>query len=163
MLNNFVQHLYYNHEKAIIIFSTFCTSTNKISIFYFCILSFENMPGLFTRKRVNDISGSIKIHDIFYKLNQLHAVSRTWQCRQRKPSVMILFPTFRRILDCVLSGGARRRAVSTPERRNWNINLNKYFISSSRNRTRNQSCLQSHTCALCATTHIYSVVVNTKR
>ena len=47
--------------------------------------------------------------------------------------------------DCVLSGGTPRRAfASTPERRNQNINLNKYFISSSRDRTYNQSILQSH-------------------
>ena len=34
--------------------------------------------------------------------------------------------------------------ASTPERRNWNIKLNKYFISSNGHRTYSQSCLQSH-------------------
>ena len=34
--------------------------------------------------------------------------------------------------------------ASTPEQRNENINLNKYFISSSGDRTHNQSILQSH-------------------
>ena len=36
------------------------------------------------------------------------------------------------------------RFSSTPERRNGNINVNKYFIFSSGNRTHNQSILQSH-------------------
>ena len=36
------------------------------------------------------------------------------------------------------------RLTSTPERRNGNINLNKYFISSSGDRTHNQSVFQSH-------------------
>ena len=36
------------------------------------------------------------------------------------------------------------RLTSTPERRNGNINLNKYFISSSGDRTHIQSVLQSH-------------------
>ena len=35
------------------------------------------------------------------------------------------------------------RLASTPERRNGNIDLNKYFISSSGNRTHNQSVLKS--------------------
>ena len=43
------------------------------------------------------------------------------------------------------SGRTQRRAfASTPERRNGNINLGKYFISSSGARTHNQSVLQSH-------------------
>ena len=36
------------------------------------------------------------------------------------------------------------RFASTPERRNENINVNKYLISSSGGRTHNQSILQSH-------------------
>ena len=36
------------------------------------------------------------------------------------------------------------RLPSTPEQRNENINLSKYFISSSGERTHNQSVLQSH-------------------
>ena len=36
------------------------------------------------------------------------------------------------------------RLASTLERRNVNINLSKYFISSSEDRTHNQSVLQSH-------------------
>ena len=36
------------------------------------------------------------------------------------------------------------RLASTPERRNGNIHLSKYFISSSGDRTHNQSVLQSH-------------------
>ena len=46
---------------------------------------------------------------------------------------------------CVLSGRTQRRVfASTPERRNGNLNLSKYFISSSGDRTHNQSVLQSH-------------------
>ena len=36
------------------------------------------------------------------------------------------------------------RFASTPEQRNGNINLNKYFISSSGDWTHNQAVLQSH-------------------
>ena len=38
---------------------------------------------------------------------------------------------------------------ATPEGRNGNINLNKYFISSDGSRTHNQLCLQSHFVTLC--------------
>ena len=41
------------------------------------------------------------------------------------------------------------RVASTPERRNGNINSSKYFISSSGDRTHNQSVLQSHFVSLC--------------
>ena len=53
-------------------------------------------------------------------------------------------PSFRRVLDYVLSGGTERRAfVSTPEQRNKNVN--KYLISSSGDRTHNQSVtVKSH-------------------
>ena len=60
-------------------------------------------------------------------MNQLHAVSRTQQGRQREPSVRTLrspLPAdFWR--HCVLSSGTPR-FTSTPERRNENINVNKY-------------------------------------
>ena len=74
-----------------------------------------------------------------------HSVCRTQQGRQREPSVKTLrsslFAEFWR--HCVLSGGTQRRAcASTPERINENIN--KYFISTSGDRTHNQSRLQSH-------------------
>ena len=61
----------------------------------------------------------MKIYGFVFN-NQLHAVSRTQQDRQREPS------------------------IKTPERRNENINVNKYFISSSGCRTYNQPILQSH-------------------
>ena len=41
-----------------------------------------------------------------------------------------------------------------PERRNENINLNKYFISTSRDRIHNQLRLHSYTCAPCTTTDL---------
>ena len=64
--------------------------------------------------------------------NQLHAVSRTQQGRQREPSVKTLcFPFSAEFWrHCVLSGGTPRFAL-TPEQRNEIINLNKYLISSS--------------------------------
>ena len=44
-----------------------------------------------------------------------------------------------------LSGGIQRRAFTyTPEQQIGNLNLNKYFIFSSRDRTHNQSLLQPH-------------------
>ena len=49
--------------------------------------------------------------------------------------------------SCVWSGGTQRRALPrrrTPEHRNKNINVNKYYISSSEYRTQNQSILQTH-------------------
>ena len=73
---------------------------------------------------------------------QLHAVFRTQQSRQREPSVRTLrsplFAEFWRL--CLLRGGTQRRAfASKPEQRNGNINLNKYFIFTSGDRTYNQS------------------------
>ena len=79
----------------------------------------------------------------FSKKKQLHAVSCTQQDRQRESSVETLrcprSAEFWR--HCVLNGRIR---ASKPERRNGNIHLNKYFISSSLDRTPNQSVLQSH-------------------
>ena len=73
-------------------------------------------------------------------INQLHAVSRTQQGRQRELSVKTL-PTFCRILEAlrVEWQNSTSRLTSTPERRKGNINLSKYFISSSGDRTHNQS------------------------
>ena len=76
---------------------------------------------------------------VFY---QHHTVSRTKQDRQREPNVKTLrSPSFRRILALRAEG---RNCASTPERINGKNNLNKYLISSNRNRTHNQSLLQSH-------------------
>ena len=56
------------------------------------------------------------------------------------------FLTFCPILEALLVEwqNSTPHLTSTPERRNGNINLNKYFISSSGDRTHNQSVLQSH-------------------
>ena len=56
------------------------------------------------------------------------------------------FPTFCRIMEAmrVKRQNSTPRFALTTERRNGNINLSKYFISSSGNRTHNQSVLQSH-------------------
>ena len=75
---------------------------------------------------------------------QLQAVSRTLQVRQREPSVKILRSPlsveFRK--HCVLSGRTQRRACRRHQ--SGIINSSKYFISSSGDRTHNQSVLQSH-------------------
>ena len=80
------------------------------------------------------------------EINQLHAVSRTQQGRQRESSVKThhfpLSTEFWR--HCVFSGGTKRRALPRPERRNENITLSKYFISSNGDRNHNQSILQSY-------------------
>ena len=54
------------------------------------------------------------------------------------------FPNFRRTRFFVISRNSTPRFASTPERRIENINLNKYFILSSVDRTHSQSILQSH-------------------
>ena len=79
------------------------------------------------------------------KSNQFHAVSRTQEDRQREPSVKILRSSHQNLEAlCVEWRSSTPRFVSTPERRNGTINLSKYFISSSGDRTHNQSVLQSH-------------------
>ena len=88
------------------------------------------------------------------KLNQLHAVSRTQQGRQRELSVKTLRPPLSAKFwsNCVLSGGTQRLAfASTPEQTNENISVNKYVISSDEDRTHNQS-VYTHTFCPCATT-----------
>ena len=77
----------------------------------------------------------------------LKSVSFCFQGRQREPSVKTLRSPLSAEFwrHCVLSCRNQRRAfASTPERKNGNINLSKYFISSSADRTHNQSVLQSH-------------------
>ena len=69
------------------------------------------------------------------KINQLYAVSRIQQGRQREPS--------NKTLRGVLAWRVEWRNLtplfaSIPERRNWNINFNKYFFSSSWYRTHNR-------------------------
>ena len=59
-------------------------------------------------------------------MNQVHAVSRTQQGRQREPSVRdIPFPNFRRVLEvlCVEWWNSKPRFALTSERRNKNINV----------------------------------------
>ena len=87
------------------------------------------------------------IKKLMFFFYQLHAVSRTQQGRQREPSVKTLrFPLSAKFWrHCVLSG-RKPRLTSTPERKrsDGNINSSKYLISSSGDRTHNQSVLQSH-------------------
>ena len=77
---------------------------------------------------------------------QLYVIFRTQQCKQFKPSVKALHSLFSAKFWrlCVFSGGTQRFA-SILEQRNENINLNRYFISPSRNRSNNQSRLQIET------------------
>ena len=80
-------------------------------------------------------------------LNQLHAVSRTQQGRQKEPKVLRQsVPHFCRIREALRVEWQNSTPLfaSTPERRNNNINLSKYFISSSGDQTHYQSVLQSH-------------------
>ena len=68
------------------------------------------------------------------ELNQFHAVSRTQQGRQREPrGCLNPVPYFPRILEAlrVEWRNSTPRFASTPQRRNENINVNKYFMSSS--------------------------------
>ena len=84
------------------------------------------------------------------KLNQLHAVSRTQQGKQREPSLKTLSSPhipriFRRILEALRIEwrNSTSRFASTPERGNGNIHLNKYSISSSGCRTQFVPCAKS--------------------
>ena len=73
---------------------------------------------------------------------QLHALPRTQQSRQREPSVKTLRSPLSAEFwrHCVLSGRIQRRACPGHQSEdNGNINLSKYFISSSGDRIRNQS------------------------
>ena len=86
----------------------------------------------------------IYVFDCYFlkiKLNQLHAVSRTQQGRQRELIVKTLrsplSAEFRR--HYVLSGRTQRRALHRHHSEEMEIK-----ISSSGNRTHNQSVLQSH-------------------
>ena len=54
------------------------------------------------------------------------------------------------------------RLASTPERRNGNINLSKHFISSSGDRTHNQSVLQSHFVPLRPAGPLYKILLEVK-
>ena len=79
-------------------------------------------------------------------LNQLHAVSRTHQGRLREPSVK----TLRSSLSAefwrhrVLSSRTQHRPLCRHQSEENGKKLSKYFISSSGDRTPNQSVLQLH-------------------
>ena len=83
------------------------------------------------------VTSHLKFYIFFY---QLHAVSRTQQGKQREPSAK----TFRSLVSAEQGKNSAPRFASTPVRKNRNIHFNKYFISSSGDRTHNQSVLQSH-------------------
>ena len=122
-------------------FDLFTKSINRILNF---LVNFEwdDIMEYLEGSEVMRWSSSIK----YLSFYQLHAVSCALLGRQREPSVKTLHSPFSAEFwrHCVLSGRTQRRASSTPERRNGDINLNKYFISSSGDRTHNQSVLQSH-------------------
>ena len=83
-----------------------------------------------------------------------HCIPHTAGHKQKEPSVKTLrspLPAdFWRHCVLILEGlrvewqNSTPSFASTPERRNGNINLSKYFISSSGDRIQNQSVLQSH-------------------
>ena len=66
---------------------------------------------------------TVDLKQIYY-INQLHAVSRTQQGRQREPSVKTLRSPLSTEFELQNS---TPRLASTPERKNENINLSKYF------------------------------------
>ena len=81
---------------------------------------------------------------------------------QRVPIVKTL-PTFLRVLEALRVGwwNSTPRFASKPERRNENINVNKNFISSSVDRTHDQSILQSlYAPALLLASGILSITEN---
>ena len=98
------------------------------------------LNGLYTRRKC--------LRKLYFKIkNQLQAVSRTQQGRQREPSVKRhsvahFLPNSGGIACWVAELNAALNLDT--KRRNGNINLSKYFISSSGGRTHNQSVLQSH-------------------
>ena len=89
----------------------------------------------------------MNIHIII--INQIKIKSCTKQGRQREPSVKTLrSPPSSEFWMRVEWRNSTPRFASTPERTNENINVNKYFTSSSGYRTHNQSILQSHLVSL---------------
>ena len=87
-------------------------------------------------------------YEVDFRSNQLHAVSSAQQGKQKDSSVK----TLRSPLSAEFWRHLRVKWLnltlpfaSTPKRRNGNMNLNKYFISSSGDRTYNQMRSQSHT------------------
>ena len=109
------------------------------------IIAIMHVTGWF--KVINRYCINIDIISFFF---QLHTVSRTQQGRQRKPSVKTLCSLISVNIwrHCVFSGGTQHRAFpSTPEQRNENINVNKYFISI------------EHTLCPCATTGLKFKIV----
>ena len=96
----------------------------------------------FRKKNQADITKKLVLTNFKSKSNQLHAVSRAQQGRQKDPSVKTLrsplFAEFWR--QCVLSGRTQPPTLClNTSAKTWKY---KYFISSSGDRTQNQSILQ---------------------
>ena len=92
----------------------------------------------------------------FINKNQLHAVSRTQQGRQREPSIKTLHsPLSAEFLEVlrVEWRNSTLRFVSTPEQ-SGNIYLNKYFISSSGDRTHKRRVAVTSLCPWATTASI---------
>ena len=151
-------------------------SVNSVSVFAFFLFSrfipynkptlFLNFYLLVTRKKKNKSNRTNRTHNrrsysetlntiflfffpvdiLWFKLNQLyleHSRVGTGNLVLRH-SVLHFSPP-----------NSTPRFVSTPERRNENISLNKYFISSSGHRTHNQLIYSRHTLCPCATTGLW--------
>ena len=78
--------------------------------------------------------------------------------RQRECSVKTLHSPLSTVYrrHCVLSGGTQHRALP-PERRNRNINLNKYFTSSNGVRTHNRRVTVTPLCLWATTATMHSI------
>ena len=85
-----------------------------------------------------------------FKINQLHLYAAFSKIGRRDLVLRNSLAHFSPILDAlrVEWWNSTSRSVLTPELRNGNITLNKYFMSSSGDRTNNQSRVQSHFASL---------------
>ena len=114
--------------------------------------------GQFSNRFIAYVNRYNRFNKYLNYINQLHAVSRTHHGRRREPSVK----TLRSPLSLRVEWrNSTPRFASTPERTNKNINVNKYFTSSSGYRTHSQSILQPcYILCPCATTGINNIFVN---
>ena len=109
------------------------------STFYVKLIKYMKLINLLNLQiKVSLILCIIKEIITYSYYSQLHAVSRAQQGRQRESSVMTLHSPLSAVFwgHCMLSGRTQRHALPR-----HHINLSKYFISSSGDRTHNQSIL----------------------
>ena len=111
-----------------------CPKINTTTV-RFVVRSWSFKVPSFIKTRLYSKGTPMPSYEFISNLNQLHAVSRTHQGRQKEPSVKTLrCPLSGRVLEAlrVEWRNSTPHFPLTPERRNENINVNKYFISSKR-------------------------------